>query len=106
MIACLARYHRKAMPSEKHGLFAGLSAEKQGWVRCLAGLLRVADGLDRTHSASVDSLGVHWAHERLHIVVRQEADSPADLWGGQRKGDLLAEVLGMEVDVTGEGGRT
>ena len=52
-IALVARYHRKSEPKAKHPEFAGADDEDQHLVRCLAGLLRVAIGLDRSHAAQV-----------------------------------------------------
>ncbi len=46
----MARYHRKSEPKAKHPEFAALADDDQHLVRCLAGLLRVAIGLDRSHA--------------------------------------------------------
>ena len=56
VIASIARYHRGALPKGKHGHFAALSPVDQYRVSVLAGLLRVADGLDRTHRKVVEDL--------------------------------------------------
>ncbi len=53
MIALVARYHRKSAPSAKHPEFAALRPRDQQAVRALAGILRVAIGLDRTHGGRV-----------------------------------------------------
>ena len=56
LIAQVARYHRKSAPRRKHPEFAALDREDQRRVRVLAGLLRVAVGLDRNHAARVTSV--------------------------------------------------
>ena len=53
IIGCVARYHRRGLPTLKHEAFAALSAPDQRVVRRLAAILRVADGLDRTHQGIV-----------------------------------------------------
>ena len=53
MIAQIARYHRKSEPKQSHPPFAALSAGDQRLVRSLAGVLRVAIGLDRRHEGRV-----------------------------------------------------
>ena len=53
LIAVVARYHRKSLPTEKHEEFARLDASDQRRVRIMAGLLRIAIGLDRRHAGSV-----------------------------------------------------
>src|SRR5262249_51172729 len=47
IVAQLARYHRRRMPDFKHEEFRSLSETDRFVVQCLAGLLRVADSLDR-----------------------------------------------------------
>ena len=49
LIAQVARYHRKSAPKPKHEAFAALDEDDQTIVRTLAGILRVAIGLDRAH---------------------------------------------------------
>lgn len=56
LIAQVARYHRKSMPKPKHAEFAALPPDQQRDVRVLAGLLRVAVGLDRDHAGRVASV--------------------------------------------------
>ena len=52
-IALVARYHRKSEPKAKHPEFAALDEDDQHEVAVLAGLLRVAIGLDRNHAGRV-----------------------------------------------------
>ena len=47
VVANVARYYRKATPSEDHENFAPLSASQKEIVRKLAAILRIADALDR-----------------------------------------------------------
>jgi exopolyphosphatase/guanosine-5'-triphosphate,3'-diphosphate pyrophosphatase len=71
-------------------------------VRRLAALLRVADGLDRGHVAAVESLKVRMMPTRLLIDVAPRlvsTDLKLELWGAQRKKDLLEKLLEREVVV-------
>jgi exopolyphosphatase / guanosine-5'-triphosphate,3'-diphosphate pyrophosphatase len=56
VIAQAARYHRKSPPKQSHPDFAALTPEHQRTVRVLAGILRVAIALDRTHDDTVAAL--------------------------------------------------
>ena len=56
IIALLARYHRKAEPKMKHKAFASLSDEERMRVEKLAAILRIADGLDRSHTSVIHNL--------------------------------------------------
>src|SRR5262249_42861608 len=56
IIANIVRYHRKKGPRESHDAFAALSGKAKKIVRAGAALLRVSDGLDRSHCSVVSSL--------------------------------------------------
>ena len=58
LIAVIARYHRKSKPSDKHPEFTNLSKADQRLVSTLAGMLRIAIGLDRRHAGTVRSVRV------------------------------------------------
>ena len=58
IIAQIARYHRKSEPKASHPEFAALDAPDQELVRALAGILRVAIGLDRSHRERVAAVRV------------------------------------------------
>ncbi len=100
LVALISRYHRKRGPTRKHEEFARLSASDQETVRRVSGLLRVADGLDRGHTAAVDRITV--SLEDGKCVIRaaprfRDADVSLEVWGAQRKSDVLARMLGCDV---------
>ena len=102
LVAIISRYHRKKGPSRKHELFTQLSESDQGIVRRVSGLLRVADGLDRGHTAVVDTLRTRLTVDKLTITVAPRlagSDCSLEVWGAERKADVLAKVLGREVVV-------
>lgn len=100
VIAQIARYHRKSAPKASHAEFALLSGEDQQLVRTLAGILRVAIGLDRSHRARVQD--VHVTSTRTQITVAVEPAPDADnisleLYAADERKDLLATVLGRAI---------
>jgi exopolyphosphatase/guanosine-5'-triphosphate,3'-diphosphate pyrophosphatase len=100
IVALVSRYHRRKGPSRKHAEFAALPPDEQQIVRRLSGLLRVADGLDRGHTAAVDRVDADVAPGRCTIRVApkvQGADVSLEIWGASRKADVLAKALGREV---------
>lgn len=107
LIAQVARYHRKSAPRKKHPEFALLGADDQDRVRTLAGLLRVAVGLDRNHLGSVAGVRC-WDGDdgRLVIGVRPQGDVDIelDLYSAGQRTALLAQALGVEVEVTEDAG--
>lgn len=102
VIANVARYHRKSHPKNRHPAFAVLRGADQRRVRVLAGILRIADGLDRTHKQVVTS--AETTFDDRTISVRAEcapATSPTyELWSTNRKKGLLEETFGRSVTVT------
>jgi len=64
-------------------------------VRALAAILRVADGLDRTHMQQVEDVAI--VIERGAAVARIIAPTePAvDIWGAARKSRLFARTFGL-----------
>jgi exopolyphosphatase/guanosine-5'-triphosphate,3'-diphosphate pyrophosphatase len=103
LVALISRYHRRSGPRRKHAEFAALSAADQAIVRRLSGLLRVADGLDRGHSASVKSVAVELAADALKLRLTPEqpgGDLGLECWGGSRKADVLAKLLRRDVEIS------
>src|SRR6202022_2341783 len=52
-IACIARYHRRALPSIEHEEYASLNRKARKRVSTLSALLRIADALDYSHDGRV-----------------------------------------------------
>jgi exopolyphosphatase/guanosine-5'-triphosphate,3'-diphosphate pyrophosphatase len=105
LVAQLARFHRKARPDEqRHPEFGALSLVDRAVVRTLAGILRVAVGLDRSHANKVGDVEVLVSADEVSLVANPaEAgdDIDLELYAGSANTNLLAEVLGRSVSVTG-----
>ena len=99
IVACVARYHRKAGPRGRHECFAGLSDEDRRTVRLLAGILRVADGLDYTHGAVVRDLDVEVHPGQVEIVCHTDGDGAGELASARKKADVLEQALGRVVSL-------
>jgi exopolyphosphatase/guanosine-5'-triphosphate,3'-diphosphate pyrophosphatase len=101
LIALVARYHRKSEPRPKHLEFAALDAADQHLVRVLAGLLRIAIGLDRNHGARVDAVDVDESGDALLLTVAaaDDADISLELYAANQRKDLLQATLGTSIDI-------
>lgn len=101
IIANVARYHRKSHPKKTHPEFATLDKPDQQIVRQLAAILRVADGLDRTHKGNVEAVEI--ATEELAIsilpVCREGCNPTFEIWSASRKKGLMEETFGREVNI-------
>lgn len=101
MVAAIARYHRGALPRDKHEAMQGLDRAQRRLVTQLAALLRFADGMDRSRGQKVQDLVIEQDGARLSIGLIGRAPLDAEVHGAQRKADLLEHVLGVRIDVHG-----
>ncbi len=103
LIALVARYHRKSAPKPKHPEFACLRADDQVAVTALAGILRIAIALDRSHRGPVERVHVTSANGSgpLRVIVHglPGADLGLELHTGTERKDLLERVLGHRIDL-------
>ena len=91
IIANVARYHRKSHPKLKHEGYNLLSKEDQVLVSKLAALLRIADGLDRSHASRIQQLKVRKVNRKLRVRIYSTSKIIPDLelWGANRKKQLF-----------------
>jgi exopolyphosphatase/guanosine-5'-triphosphate,3'-diphosphate pyrophosphatase len=91
VVANVARYHRKAAPSPSHRRFAVLAEAAKDRVRRLAPILRLANGLDRSHDSSVSQLDVRMLDgpPRCHIRLYGAGDLDGAAETARRKTDLF-----------------
>jgi len=101
LIAQVARYHRKGEPTDKHPPFAALGADDRRRVRSLAALLRVAIGLERSYTASVESVAVavHDDELILSLTPAPGADVAMERYAANERKGLLENVTGRHVTI-------
>lgn len=100
IIAQIARYHRKSEPKLKHEEFARLSTKDQMIVRKLAGILRIADSLNRTHASIVSALRCELAGSvlKIHLETVQGVMPSLEIYTADIRKTLLEETLGVKVE--------
>jgi exopolyphosphatase / guanosine-5'-triphosphate,3'-diphosphate pyrophosphatase len=100
LIAQVARYHRKSAPKLKHEEFARLRPQDQIIIKKLSGILRVADGLDRTHANVVQSLRCELAGHSLTIRLeaRNSCVPSLEIYTAGARRELLEESFGVKID--------
>jgi exopolyphosphatase/guanosine-5'-triphosphate,3'-diphosphate pyrophosphatase len=99
VVGSVARYHRKALPSREHEHFAALSAQDRERVRCLAAILRVADGLDRSHRNLVRHVTAEVRPGEILVRYEAAALPDEDLAAALKKGDLMEAVFGRRLRI-------
>jgi exopolyphosphatase/guanosine-5'-triphosphate,3'-diphosphate pyrophosphatase len=93
IIANVARYHRGAEPKKKHAHFERLDRRTRKRVRQLAAILRLAGGLDRSHSQVVDDVIMDVVDGGVEMRVQSASFPEVDLWGARRRSGLFEKVF-------------
>lgn len=99
IVANVARYHRGARPSASHTGLAGLEPEEREIVEVLGALLRLADGLDRSHTDAVRHLEVWIDGGRMEVSLECPFGCATEVWAGEKKGRWLADLFDVDLDV-------
>lgn len=99
MIAMIARYHRKSHPKKKHPGFAMIGPDKQKIISILAGILRIAEGLDRRQQQLIDSLhcDIHGNAMLISLTTHNSTLIDIEIWGAERRTALLEDCLGIAI---------
>lgn len=101
IMALVARYHRKSLPSPRHAEYASLDARDRRTVALLAGMLRVGIALDRTHSHAIDDITCTCDSGEVAIAahVHPGADATLELYTAEQRKDLLEQALGLPLAI-------
>jgi exopolyphosphatase/guanosine-5'-triphosphate,3'-diphosphate pyrophosphatase len=97
IVANIARYHRKAKPNRSHPQYDALSKRSRAIVNIGAALLRIADGLDRSHCGVVSNIKTKVGRHHVTITVHSRGDAELELWGARRQMDLFTKVFDRTV---------
>ena len=96
IVACVARYHRKAFPKKRHAAFARLERPDRRIVRALAGILRIADGLDRTHTQRITAVTCSTHRGYVELTLQAPSDPRVEIWDAERKSGLFQRAFKLE----------
>lgn len=106
IIGLVARYHRKSHPKKKHQEFSSLSPDKQYIVKVLAGILRIAEGIDRRQRGYVEDIIIDFTKNDDKTImnikllpknINQSID--IEIWGANRRKQLLEETLNIGINI-------
>jgi exopolyphosphatase/guanosine-5'-triphosphate,3'-diphosphate pyrophosphatase len=99
LVANVARYHRGAEPKKKHGNFSGLEANDQLRVRQMSAVLRLAGGLDRSHSQVVKTVSVAGTPDDVELLITADEHPEVDLWAARRRAAAFEKVFDAKLTV-------
>lgn len=92
LVAQVARYHRKALPSPEHVDFNALAPADRQRVETLAAYLRVADALDRGHRQRVRLQRVETTDDRIRLFADTPETAGLEVAAARKKGDLARKI--------------
>jgi putative phosphoesterase len=100
IIASISRYHRKALPKEKHYNLTTLNRETRHKIEVLSSFLRVADSLDYTHQSIVEVLNIKMSAKRIIVECISEMKSKLEEQAFNNKKDLFEKIFDKKMVLT------
>jgi exopolyphosphatase / guanosine-5'-triphosphate,3'-diphosphate pyrophosphatase len=97
VIALLARYHRQATPKKSHEGFGDLPGARRGAVRMLSAMVRLAEGLDRSHAQALAGIDMFPRGDDYLARLRATGDVELELWAAHRHVAALERELGQPI---------
>jgi exopolyphosphatase/guanosine-5'-triphosphate,3'-diphosphate pyrophosphatase len=96
-VACVARYHRKAEPDEKHDEFASLDPALRETALRLSAIIRLADGLDRSHHNCVNDIEIRIDAKEVRLILTAAVSLGNELEGLDKKKGLFEKLFQRRV---------
>lgn len=95
VMANVAFYHRKGFPKKRHPNMEGLDKMQRARVAALSSLLRVAEGLDRSHLGLVTDIRLKLKTDPPGFILTllSKGDCELEMWGVQNSSDLFEYVF-------------
>lgn len=100
VIANVARYHRRSTPKKRHAEYWKLQAAVRKRIKKLAGILRVADGLDRSHYQNVIEMEVISQPHTIRLDITTHDVPHLEIWGAKRKSILFEQMTNKKLLIT------
>ena len=99
IIALISLFHSNIIPSESDPAFGTLSMEQRVKVSKLAGILRLADALDRSHSEKIDVIKVRLKDNEISLTIHSREDILLEEWAFNSKARLFEEAFGLKASL-------
>jgi exopolyphosphatase/guanosine-5'-triphosphate,3'-diphosphate pyrophosphatase len=100
IMAATALFHRKSAPGVRYPAFAQLDQQARATVRTLANLLRLAERLDRSHSAVVRHARlVANGRRALRLLLTTSGPAQLELWGLENRRVSMEKAMGRRLSI-------
>ena len=100
IVAGIARYHRKATHDANHPEFEGLAKREREVVWALSSILRIADALDKEHSAAIRSIDCRLQNGSLAIRAASKKSCRLEALGVMRVASMFCDRFGVDLKLT------
>ncbi len=97
VIALVARYHRQATPKKSHQGYGDLPGALRSTVRVLSAMVRLAEGLDRSHAQALAGIDMFPRGDDYLARLRSSGDVELELWAANRHVPALEKELGKPI---------
>jgi exopolyphosphatase/guanosine-5'-triphosphate,3'-diphosphate pyrophosphatase len=97
LIANIARYHCKSAPKKGHENWLRLKAHDRWVAGICAGILRIADSLDRSHFSVVKEVRCRTNGKQVTMTIAPKGNPELEIWAANKKKDLFEETFNREV---------
>jgi exopolyphosphatase/guanosine-5'-triphosphate,3'-diphosphate pyrophosphatase len=97
VIALIARYHRQATPKKSHDGYGDLRGGLRKVVKVLSAMVRLAEGLDRSHAQSLEGIDLYPRGDDYLARLRATGDAELELWAAHRHVAPFEAILGKPI---------
>lgn len=100
LLGVIVRYHRKSGPRKRHKRYKKLSKKQRKMIHVVAGILRIAIGLDKTKNQWVERLDCELDDAEVIIKVYGEENPDLEIWDAMRNCFVLEDALDRKITIT------
>jgi exopolyphosphatase / guanosine-5'-triphosphate,3'-diphosphate pyrophosphatase len=97
IIANVVRFHRKFTPSSQDENFKALPQKDRLLVTKLSAILRLADGLDTSHTGRVRDIALEKHKDEWVVLLQGDGDMVLEKWQLAKRKSLFQEVFGVDL---------
>jgi exopolyphosphatase/guanosine-5'-triphosphate,3'-diphosphate pyrophosphatase len=97
VMASIARYHKGGGPKNSHESWRRLNPYLRPVVEKLAAIVRIADGLERSHRQLVTGVSCRVRSRKVELEASARGDCEAELAAARKKADLFERVFDRKV---------
>jgi len=97
IVANIMLYHRKSTPSMEDGGFRALTPKDRLVVIKLSALMRLADGLDVSHTGRVNDIQLEQQKNTWKLKLQGKGDLMLERWTLEKRQKLFQDVFGVKL---------